>query len=624
VKRDWRAWILAAAMLLPAVALYAQVVDFDFIWDDPIIFQRQLPYFDSFENVFFPPKSIPQFGVHYYRPVTIVSYQLDEWVAKTFWPEAEREQARRVVYHASVVVYHGLVVLLLTVFAVRLLQTGPGRSRGAVPVYTAGAAGALVFMTHPLHVESVAWMAGRTDVLCALFVLGSLVAFDWLKRGGGWPAFAISVACALAAMLAKETGVVLVALIPVFDLAFADRSGSSGGEPARLSRAERRRQQRSGRRTGVKGTSRVPTWARWGGVIAVTLLYFALRHDAVGGRQLTAAGEPLGRLLGAVTWYAGKLLWPPPQSGFVHAIPRGAAVWIGGALVVVGLAALVWLWRRAGWRAEAVALLLSGATLAPSLAIAAYRISETPLAERYGYLPSAGMCLLLAALLCRGMARLPASWSWPVRAVPVVAMALLIAIPSAKATWERSGIWRNDLAFWTDTAAKAPQQGLPHLHLGMTYAARDRLDEAEEQYRKALATYDDAEGLSKAYNNLGALYMRQGRLREGAEALRGALNEVPNYPTAHYNLGLIELNLAQRAGEREARKERLGRARHHLRRALELNPRYVKAHLQYGRLLLSTGDASAGVRHLRRAAQLAPSSGEAARARELIERAGAR
>jgi tetratricopeptide (TPR) repeat protein len=611
-------------MLVPAVALYAQVVEFDFIWDDPIIFQRQLPYFDSFENVFFPPKSIPQFGVHYYRPLTIVSYQLDEWISGTFWPESERKEARRVVYHASVVIYNALVVGLLAVFAVRLMQAGRSGVRGAAPIFAAAAAGSLVFLAHPLHVESVAWMAGRTDVLCALFVLASLLAFAWLKRGAGWPAFALTVLFAAAAMLAKETGVVLVVLIPAFDLAFPDRGGDRAEQGERMSRAERRRRERSGGRKRQIGWAGVPRGVRWAGVLLVTVIYFALRQEAVGGRQLTAAGEPLGRLFGAVTWYVSKLVWPPPQSGFVHAVPRGAAVWIGAALVLGGLALLVWLWRRAGWRGEAVALLIAGATLAPSLAIATYRISETPLAERYGYLPSAGLCLLLAALAARGMERLPGSWPGWARVAPAAALALVLAVPGSLATWERSQVWRNDLAFWSDTARKAPEQGLPHLHLGMTYAERDRLEEAEEQYRKALATYDDAEGRSKAYNNLGALHMRQGRLREAADALRGALREVRDYPTAHYNLGVIELNLAQRGGSAQQRDRHLDRARQHLGRALELNPRYVKAHVQYGRLLLSTGDASRGASHLQRAVQLAPSSDEAALARDLLERAGQR
>jgi tetratricopeptide (TPR) repeat protein len=451
-------------------------------------------------------------------------------------------------------------------------------------------------------------------------LLASLLAFGWLKREGGWIPFALSMLFAFGAMLAKETGVVLLALIPAFDLAFPDGSRGAGGPEGSATRAERRRRQRERQAASSQRGANVPVALRWGAILAVTLVYFLLRSDAVGERTLRAVAEPWTGLFGAVTWYAGKLIWPPPQSAFVHAVPTGAAVW-AGALIVAGAAvAVIWLWRRAGWRAEAIALLILGGTLAPSLMIAAFRISETPLAERYGYIPSAGLCLLLAALALRAVERLPGGWARGLRAALAPALAVVIAVPGALATWERSGVWRNDLAFWTDTVARAPEQGLPHLHLGMTYADRGRMEEAERAYRKALETYDDAEGRSKAYNNLGALYMREGRLQEAADALRGALREVPDYPTAYYNLGIIEMNLARRDGSRSARAEHLRAARRNLSRALELNPRYVKAHLAYGRLMLSQGRAEEGVRHLRRVVQLAPSSAQAARARELLDR----
>lgn len=625
MKADRRAWFLALVLGVLAVIPYARVVQFDFVWDDPIIFQRQLPYFDSLQNVLFPPKSIPQFGVHYYRPTTILSYQLDEWLAESFWPESERAEARRVVYHASVVFYHGLATVLLTVLACRLLGAGREGLRDPPLAYASAAAGVLVFVGHPLHVESVAWMAGRTDVLCTVFVLAALIAYAWLKRGGGWAAFALSLLFAFAAMLAKETGVVLLGLIPAFDLAFADRGavgeGAGSGSPTR---AERRRRERERTKSPRRPGGGLPMMARWGGLLAVGVAYFLLRADAVGDRTLQAVGEPWSRLFGAVAWYAGKLVWPPPQSAFVHAVPEGAAVWIGSLLVTGGAGALVWLWRRKGWRAEALALLLLGGSLAPSLTIAAFRISETPLAERYGYMPSAGLSLLLAALALRGAERLPGGWTpWLRRGLPV-ALAVIVAAAGAAASWNRAEVWRNDLAFWTDTVEKAPEQGLPHLHLGMTYADRDRLEEAERAYRKALETYDDSEGRSKAYNNLGALYMRQGRFPEAAEALRGALRQVRDYPVAHYNLGVIELRLANRAGSPAERAEHARRARHNLSRALELNPRYVKANLVYGRLLLQQGETEAGVRHLERTVRLAPSSPQAARARSLLEQVGRR
>ncbi len=613
-----RTLVVALAGLLVAlvaVAVFWPSFDNEFIWDDPIVFQRQLPYFDSLSNVFTPPKSIPQFGTHYYRPLGVVSYQIDEAIAQRFWPLEQRDQARQRVYHASVIFYHALasvLVLLLGLHFARL--SGLSESMGLA----AALGGSLLFAVHPIHVECVSWMAGRADVLCTIFAIATMLTWLRHRRRGHW-ADAVAVGgFALAAMLCKETGVGLLLLLPVLDM-LLPRPEREARPAEGSSRAERRRLARK------KGSAPTPTglltlfWPRWLALAVATGLYFMLRSKALDSGHLRDSGASIGALFGAVGWYFKKFFWPAPQSAFITLVPGG---WwtVCGVLIVAAAAGLAWYARRGSALGELAAVGFFLALLAPSLAIVAYRISETPLAERYLYAPSVGLCLLITLLAARLVSLTPLA-RHPVPAMAVVLVGcLVVGVPMAYATVEREKVWQNNLAFWQDAVLKAPGEGLPHLHLGLTYNEMDYTEKAIEEYKLALEQYDDAEGRSKAYNNLGSAYIRLGRLEEASEALAGALRQVPRYATARYNLALVQLRRARQARDPRERARLTNEALSGLRAALKINPRYVKAHYQYGALLLGLGRRELAAEHLRKAISLAPSSGEAKAARKLLER----
>src|SRR5262249_30687499 len=150
-----------------------------------------------------------------------------------------------------------------------------------------------------------------------------------------------------------------------------------------------------------------------------------------------------------------------------------------GMLGVAGATALgTWAWRRKECLGLALGALFF-TTLAPSLAIAIWRISETPVAERYLYLPTIGLCLLVPYVFGRMIENLrerPAARRAAV-AGSLAAGALLFG-SFALASIERNETWKDNLSLWTDTVAKAPNQGLPHLHLGLAY---DRLEAATKE-----------------------------------------------------------------------------------------------------------------------------------------------
>ncbi|MDQ7088780.1 MAG: tetratricopeptide repeat protein [Acidobacteriota bacterium] len=611
--------VLAALLVaLVAVAAFRPSFDNEFIWDDPIVFQRQLPYFDSLANVFDPPKSIPQFGTHYYRPLGVVSYQIDEAIATRFWPLEQRDQARQRVYHASVIFYHALASVLVLLLGLRLVAlSGLDQALGL----GAALGGSLLFAVHPIHVESVSWMAGRADVLCTIFLVAALLTWMRHHRRGRWPDLVAAGGFALAAMLCKETGVGALLLLPALDL-LLPRPERAAAPAEGLTRAERRRLARE-KQAAPRGVGWVGFFLpRWLVLAAAGGVYFLLRSQAIDAGHLKSSGASVGALFGALGWYFKKFFWPAPQSAFITLVPGG---WwtLAGVVLLLGAGGAVWAvlsrQRRSGL-GELVALGVFFAFLAPSLAIVAFRISETPLAERYLYAPSVGLCLLVPLLLARVVALTPLG----ARPVPALAAVLLpcvlVAVPMTRATLEREKVWQNNLAFWRDAVIKAPGEGLPHLHLGLTYNEMDYTEKAIEEYKLALQQYRDAEGRSKAYNNLGSAYIRLGKLEEASRALEGALEEVPRYATAPYNLALVQLRRARQARDLRERARLTNAALSGFRAAIRINPRYVKAHYQYGALLLGLGRADLGLEHLRKVIALAPSSGEAQAARKLLER----
>ena len=619
--------LVALALVLVAVAVFWGARDNEFVWDDPIVFQQQLPYFDSFNNVFFPPKGIPQFGQNYYRPLIIVTYQIDEKVAAAFWPLEKRDEARRVVYHTTPVLWHAAATVLVFLLGVVLSRVAgrPG------PEGLAGAAAAgLLFAVHPIHTESVAWMAGRSDVVCAVFFLAAVL-FYLLHRATlrmGW--LIAAGATALLAMLAKETGVGLLLLVPVIDMLTRPGEGLGGEEPVRT-RAERRFEQRGAAKGGKGGRAAATATPagpglllRWGVFAAAGAVYLIVRNSALAGSGSPFKGSGGGgpeALPAALGWYIQKLLWPPPQSAFVAEMPGWPGILAGLAVGATSLYLLL-LWKRTpGWGREGIALGLFYAALAPSLAIALFSISETPLAERYLYIPSAGGLLLFAFLVERAAARLLPSGKPALQQGLVAGVAVLIALPAAAATAKRAEVWQSDLAFWQDAVVKSPKQGIPHLHLGIAYATQGKTEAAVEEYELALQYYDDREGRAKAHNNLGSAYLRLARYEDAIEHFKGALEQDPEYATPYYNWALASLYLAQQArrdGRLEDAQRAYGEAIAQLQRAIQINPRYPKAHLRLGMELISMGRTEEGRSHLQQVVQMAPASAEGIEARRVL------
>ncbi|MFL5384301.1 MAG: hypothetical protein ACJ8GN_17400 [Longimicrobiaceae bacterium] len=570
--------LVPVAVALVALAVYANALRNGYALDDEFIVQRN-PVVHGFGRLHalllgsYWPNS-----AELYRPVTLLSFAAD-WA----------------LTGGSVAWMHGVNVALHAA-ATALMAALVWRLGGGA--WAAAAAGAL-FAVHPVHVEAVANLVGRAEILATVLVLLACHLFLGGRPGGPLRIAGIALLYLLA-LGAKEIAVSLPALLLVVD--------------AVRSRAER---VPAGR---LLARNRFLLAA-----LAATLAgYLALRHAALG---MTVGTAPAPYLRGISTgdrlataarlWpeYLRLLLWPRDLSaewGPDAIVPVGwgsPLAWLGVATCAL-LAAAAWAsWRRTRWVAAAV-LWLAAALFPVSHVLFPVGVM---MAERTLYLASASLVFLLPPLVATVERERPA-----VRRAGAALLAVLLGLGAAR-TWLRTPVWASSNAVFDAMVAEHPDLWWVQWKAGQLLAKAGRPGEALSWYRKALPRVHynhyvmnmdyaslllslgrggEAEGLLRhtiaeyptatpAYGLLAAVRIEQGRYREAVE-LSWRARAIPRYGAlsagtiahrlalAYDGLGRLDSALVQR---------RLVLTVPVLRRA-------PNGWYHYARLLAETGDSA--------------------------------
>jgi len=456
-------------------------------------------------------------------------------------------------FHLVNVLAHAGVSVLVFGIA-RRLAAAAGPEPRAFPLLAG-----LLFATHPIHTEPVAWVAGMADLGLALFGLLAL----WLHAR----ARAVSSAAALlAAALCKETAVVLPLALGAWDLLFRE-----GG--------------RRWRRT-LRGL--VPH--------AVALaVYFGLRYAALGGIAPTVGDTGLGvagrigagialfgRYLEKLALPVGLNFWHVfrPPEGLFSADLVAPAVWIAGFAAAAATAS-----RRGGTPAFASILIVL--PLLPALHVGALNQGiSNAFTERYLYLPSAGFALLVAW----GASRLGHRGR---RGTVVAAVAMLAMLAAYSAgTVRRTPVWRNSLTLWQDAVTRSPGSAIARMNHGYALMYDGQDERGRQELREAVRL--DPE-IYRYELDRGAAYARKGLLDKAMLAFHAALALDPGCAPAYFNLAL----LYEQQGRREL-------AETHYRRALALDPGYAEAHNNLGILLAGSGRFDEAAFHFETAVRLDP------------------
>jgi tetratricopeptide (TPR) repeat protein len=451
---------------------------------------------------------------------------------------------------------HHLTSLLLHLIAANLLLWFMylATSRLSASALVAGG-----FALHPLHVESVAWISERKDVLCAVFWMLTMLAYYWYTRGGGTRArrigkyllVLVALACAL---MAKPMAVTLPFVLLLLDFWPLQRIGqrSIGFQPADESQAGS---------LCCTIIEKLPMFALGIGSCIVT---FMVQHagGAVKSADMFPAAVRFANATIAYAVYLGKTFYPVDLAAYYphpgDDIAFGAAVLLG--LLLLGVTAMIFRYARAH-PALAVGWLWFVGTLVPVIGFV--QVGSQAYADRYTYIPLIGIFIMIA-------------WSPTMKRIPRPhIVVLLLILLMAAGSFLQARYWRNSMVLFARTVRCTQNNDLAHNSLGVALSDAGRDDEAIEQYVKALQINPEH---VKAMNNLCELFQRVGRTKDAIASGRRAVQLKNNYMWAHYNLGMAL-----------AADNQLEAARTHLEEAVRLEPGSKKPHNYLGAVLARSG-----------------------------------
>jgi protein O-mannosyl-transferase len=511
-KREFFRWspaTLFSILILLSVLPYCNTLLDGFVYDDTTQILDN-PYILSFRHLgeIFLSNVWSYVGsrahTNYYRPMMTLGYLI---CFKIFG-------AAPYGYHLANVLFHAAVVCMLYILTRRMFQN-------RVLAFLAAA----LFALHPIHTESLNWVAAVTDLQVTLFFLLTFWFFLKVPRPGGrrseWAVLGVAISYVLA-LLSKEQALVLPALAVVYEHFY---------------RSDRRK------------TSWMQKASRYTVLWLLVLAYLLFREYALGafapvtGHADVTRYEAFLSSLPLIGLYIWKLIWPAHLSAY-YPFRVSTSFFdpqvLGGLAAVAGCAvAFAILWKRE--RLACFGFLWFFATLAPVLNARVLE-SDNVFAERYLYLPSVGFCWLVAWGLLKLWDKIPDgnnTWRW------VWAGSLgVVAVLYAARVVTRNRVWRSETVLYAATLAVAPDAVPIYNNLGSVYWNRGDVAGAEREWRKALSYAPESPTL---LNNLGLVYTRRKEFPQAVECFRKAILNKPIFADPHLNLGVAYQEMGRNA-----------------------------------------------------------------------------
>ena len=525
--------LLAVVVYIPAL-LFGGFVSDDWIFvTEPLV--RRL---DGIVSIWLSPAEIRR--EDHYWPI----------VYTTFWIEHKLWGLDPAGYHAVNVALHALNSVLVWRLLLRL---------GVPGAWLVGA----VFAVHPVHVESVAWVIERKDLLSALFYLGAVHVWLRFTESPGPGQYALCLALFAAALLSKSIAVTLPAALLLL------------------------RWWQAGRVTWRDAACVVPFFALALGVTLADLAFYRDRIDSALDYSLVERALIAARAL----WvYAHQLVWPA-------SLPVLYTRWdvhpgdLLGWLALAALGATLWLARDRIGRGPLAGALFFALTLSPVLGFVDFGFMRFAfVADRFQYLASIGALAVILGAAVHLASRLHPRG----RAVAVVtAAAVLLALGAL--SWQQSRIYRNDLAYARHIDAVNPRHPIGQAILSHVLNAAGHHEEALAAARRGIVLSEGRTGSDyDAQAALGTVLLALHRPVEAEAALRQAL---ARWPRDRLGGPRPRLQLA-RALVAQARYEE-GLALY--RALLREDPGDDAAHLFQGMALLESGRFEAAVESFDRA-----------------------
>jgi protein O-mannosyl-transferase len=580
--------VAIVALVILVLVVYAPVRDFPFVnWDDADYVERNTHVLAGLTGETFN-WALTTNAAGNWHPVTMLSHAM---VVEFFGPGPEPQHVLNVVLH--------LANTLLLFWLLAGMTGGIGRS------YVVAA----VFAVHPIHVESVAWISERKDVLSTFFWLLALWMYLGYVRRRKLASYLGLTAFFALALMSKPMAVTfpLVLLLLDYwplcrlspDLKVRPPKSSEAGslDPAGLL------------------VEKIPLFAL-ALIAGIVTLVFQAQAGAVAS---TGLGDRLMGSIEAYVMYLVQTFWPAGLSPFYppHATPVALAAIGAIALIGVTVAAIrfreKWPILLVGWFWYLIVLL-------PTIGIV--KAGDQARADRYMYLPIVGILLIV-------------TWGVPelvkrFRQAAIVPTAVVSGVLIALVTVSRAQVnyWSDSVSLWRRAVSVTTDSRRAYENLGQAHRERGELTEAYSNYQRAL-DLSDAKYKAPINNAMGIVATGQGRTREAIAHFESAIAIDAKFAEAQTNLGnalasdrrpeealshfraalaidpaSVETHLGLAGVLASLGQQQEARAQY--QEAIRFNPQLAEAHAGYGTSLALTGDLDGAVRALTEAVRLNP------------------
>ncbi len=509
----WLCLFLAASIL----AIYLPVCGYEFInYDDPVYVvendtvRRGL----TLEGTRWAFTSMHAANWH---PVTWLSHMLD----------VQMYGLNAGAHHSTNVIFHILNIMLLFLL---LRRTTGALWRSAMV--------AVLFAVHPLHVESVAWISERKDVLSAFFGFLTLLAYAEYVKRPGWLRYGTALLLFALGMMSKPMVVTLPFLMLLLDYWPLNRYVQENGV----------------RRFAFLVKEKLPFFVLAVASCVVTMIAQG-RGGAVAPLEFYSFGMRVANAIVAYVAYLGKMIWPM-NLAVLYPHPGVRPIWqvAGASLLLLGITCFVLAQtKRRSWLA--VGWLWYLGTLVPVIGLV--QVGLQAMADRYAYIPLIGIYIVLAWEFHEALHR----WGCGVRGLALAGMAVTAVLMLI--AWNQVRYWENSIALYSHTLEVTDANWSIRNNLGNAYAEINQNDQAMHHYQEAIRIKPD---YFEAYNNMGTVMAKMKRRDDAVAYFLNALKYNPDSAFAHNNLGRL---LAEQMKYEDAIR--------HFRAALRIKPDYQGA-----------------------------------------------
>lgn len=525
------------ALLVLTFVAYLPALRAGWIWDDDYYVTKNynLRSVEGLKNIW-TKFGLSNGGTPQYYPVTHT----------TFWAECHLWGLRPAGYHAVNILLHAANAMLIWLILKRLDVPG---------AWVAAA----IFAVHPVHVESVAWVTERKNVLSGFFYLSAAYIYLFQFQTGKWKWYALAIVLFVLGLLSKS----VVASLPAAILLVM--------------------WWKRGRITTRDVIPLLPMFALG---LAMGILTSWMEREHVGAQgiewQLSVAQRVL--IAGRALWFYAMKLVLPVNLSFIYTrwtVNPHVAWQLIFPIAAIALVATTWMMRKRWGRGPLVALLLFGGTLLPALGfVDLLPMRYSFVADHFQYLASVPIIALLVVAAKK--------------VGPVSAAIVLICL--AALTASRTMVYRDIETLWLDTISKNPTGWMPRTNLASLLIAQGKFDDAQRQLDEARRFNPDQ---PEVLVNLAAVAEKRGRLQDAID-LYSRVIEKREDAVALTNAGrLFEL------------QQRFAEAEELYRRAIAANPRYAPARVLMGVRLAGRGELERAADQFQIAVTADPASAEA-------------